>query len=303
MWNLGIVALLEGRLPAGWVGYERRFEVKGSVPERILGAPRWAGQPLEGKTLLLLAEQGLGDTIQFIRYAPVFTAAGARVTVECQPQLIRLCRSLQGVAEWILPPAAEQASPDYQLPLLSVPAVHGTDLSNIPSPGGYLRAGDDAVDSWREWLGQAAPGGRRVGISWAGNPNHRNDRNRSLPPALLSVLGEARRVEWISLQKGVDPPDSLPMRDAGRRIGDFADTAGLISNLDLVISVDTAVAHLTGALGRPVWILLPYAPDWRWMLERTDSPRYKSARLFRQPNPGDWRSVLGEVVQSLNAQP
>ncbi|MFN0100776.1 MAG: tetratricopeptide repeat protein [Bryobacteraceae bacterium] len=305
-WNTGIVALLTGDLQAGWKGYERRFDVKGSPVRRPFAAPQWRGEPLRGKTLLLHAEQGLGDTLQFIRYAPVFAAQGARVVVECQGALLPLLAGSNGVSEWFAAqrpaPGKNQSAPvdhlpftDYQLPLLSAPALAETTLDSIPSSNGYLHAPVEAAKRWEKWLRR--PGrGLRVGICWAGNPNHKNDRNRSIPPELLSELEAAVGVEWINLQKGHRMASSLEMRNAARELGDFADTAGLIENLDLVISVDTSVAHLAGALGKPVWVLLPFAPDWRWLLDRSDSPWYAGARLFRQAETGKWRRVLERVA-------
>lgn len=308
-WNLGIAALLSGDFRAGWAGYERRFDVKGATPRRAFHQPLWSGESLEGKTLLLHAEQGLGDTIQFIRYAPEFARRGARVLVECQAALLSLLRGMAGVAEWFAAPIADPARggpqpvdhlplTDYQIPFLSAPYLAETNLDSIPSPGCYLKASATACRRWEEWLGPP-DGVLRVGLVWAGNPNHKNDRNRSLPTRFLAELGGATGIEWISLQKGQSTPDSLSMRDAAPALTDFSDTAGLIANLDLVVSVDTSVAHLAGALGKPVWVLLPYAPDWRWMLEREDSPWYESMRLFRQNEPGAWPEVLQNVLRAL----
>jgi tetratricopeptide (TPR) repeat protein len=299
-WNAGLTALVTGDFANGWRGYEKRFDVKGAPPRRALPMPLWKGEALAGKSLLLHAEQGLGDTLQFVRYAPVFAAQGARVIVECQRSLIPLLAKSMPAVQWLAPQAdaALLPSADYQLPLLSTPAVAGTEIATIPFPEGYLRAPAEAVSRWGKWMGRSG-GLRRVGLCWAGNPNHKNDRNRSIPPEALSELAGAGGVEWVNLQKGRSEPDTLPMRNAAAELDDFADTAGLIENLDLVISVDTAVAHLAGALGRPVWVLLPFAPDWRWMLDRTDSPWYREARLFRQPATGQWRPVLRHVAMEL----
>ena len=299
-WNAGLASLVSGDFSNGWRGYERRFDVKGAAARRSLPVPLWTGQPLRGKSLLLHAEQGLGDTLQFIRYARVFAGQGAKVIVECQAALIPLLAASIPAAQWIASPAETSSLPtaDFQLPLLSAPAVAGTTIETIPFPEGYLRAPADAVSRWERWLGR--PSGRlRVGICWAGNPNHKNDRNRSIPWAALADLASLTDVEWVSLQKGRTPEAGLLMRDAAAGLGDFADTAGLIENLDLVISVDTSVAHLAGALGRPVWILLPFAPDWRWMLDRPDSPWYSRARLFRQAETGKWRPVVKDVAVAV----
>jgi len=308
-WNRGIAALLAGDFSDGWAGYERRFEVKGATPRRAFSQPEWRGEPLEGRSLLLHAEQGLGDTIQFVRYAPEFAKRGAKVIVECQFGLISLLRSLPGVSEWIAAPASEPGrsgpqpvdhlpATDFQLPFLSAPHVAQTTLDSIPSAEEYLHAPSEAVQRWSEWLGPRREA-IRVGLVWAGNPNHKNDRNRSIPVPHLEGLRSAVGVEWVNLQKGHAPPESMAMRDPAAVLADFADTAGLIANLDLVVSVDTSVAHLAGALGKPVWVLLPFAPDWRWMLYREDSPWYRSARLFRQRAPGAWPDLLREVAAEL----
>jgi tetratricopeptide (TPR) repeat protein len=299
-WNAGLASLITGDFSNGWRGYERRFDVKGAAARRSLPMPLWTGEALDGKSLLLHAEQGLGDTIQFIRYVPVFAAQGAQVVVECQAALLPFLAQSIPAAHFIAasPEGAAPPLADFHLPLLSAPALAGTAIDTIPFPAGYLRASADAVSRWGRWLGR--PRGRqRVGICWAVKPNHKHDRNRSIPSEALSELTEVAGVEWVSLQKGRTPGDVLPMRNAAAELGDFDDTAGLIENLDLVISVDTSVAHLAGALGRPVWILLPYAPDWRWMLDRTDSPWYDSARLFRQAEIGRWRPVLRNVAAAM----
>jgi len=309
-WNLGIVRLLTGDFLRGWAGYERRFGVKSAPGRRAFRTPLWNGEPLTGKSLLLHAEQGLGDTIQFVRYASIFQSQGARVTVECQPPLLTLLSNSAIAADWIAAPKLEPGStvvagvehlPDagYQLPMMSAPHRAGTTIKSIPFSNGYLHAPSEAIRRWRNWLGSETSA-LRAGICWAGNPNHKNDRNRSIPPELLSELEAANGVEWINLQKGSPSPASLIMRNAAVELEDFAQTAGLIENLDLVVAVDTSVAHLAGALGKTVWILLPFAPDWRWLLERSDSPWYSSARLFRQREAGKWRPVLKQVAEELS---
>jgi hypothetical protein len=214
----------------------------------------------------------------------VFAALGARVVVDCQPSLERLLAGMDGIAALGAAPEA-----DYHLPMLSAPALAGTIPDSIPLKSGYLRASEADAARWRARLG-AGDGRRRVGLVWAGNPNHRNDRNRSIPNDLVETLTGLEAVEWIPLQKGHEPAPGFT---------DFADTAGLIANLDMVISVDTSVAHLAGALGKPVWVLLPFAPDWRWMLGRDDSPWYAGARLFRQREIGAWAAVLAEVREAI----
>lgn len=311
-WNLGIAHLLEGEFASGWAGYEARFDVAGATPRRPFAAPVWRGEPLEGRSILFHAEQGLGDSLQFIRFAPLLAALGAEVHVECQPMLIPLLRQMEGVAGWhesvAVPPGRLQAAPvshlpacDFQLPFLSAPASLATTVETIPTPSGYLQAPEKSAENWRRHLGPRN-GRLRVGLVWGGNPNHKNDRNRSLNAALLPewtrLVNSVRPVEWVNLQKGRPAPEGLEFA-AIPEPGDFFETAGLLANVDLVISVDTSVAHLAGAMGRPVWILLPFAPDWRWMLDRTDSPWYNSARLFRQTAPGDWTGVLQQVASAL----
>jgi tetratricopeptide (TPR) repeat protein len=301
-WNLGIVSLLNGDLQSGWAGYEQRFDVPGATPRRAFATPLWRGESLTGKTLILHAEQGIGDTLQFVRYAPIFASQGARIVVECQTGLLPLLVGMEGVAVWVgarkdgsvdhLPAA------DFQLPLLSAPAITGTALDTIPLPEGYLHAPATSARKWKRWLG-APTRQLRVGVCWAGNPNHKNDMNRSISAPLLAMLEAVPTVEWVNLQKGHPMPAAPDMRNAARELHDFADTAGLIENLDLILSVDTSVAHLAGALGKPVWVMLPYAPDWRWMLDRSDSPWYAKARLFRQSERGNWIGVLREVAEAL----
>jgi hypothetical protein len=255
---------------------------------RAWSTPRWNGEVLPGQRLLIWAEQGLGDTLQFARYARLLARAGADVVLEVQPSLERLVRESLPDVEVI---AYGQSIPDHdaQVPLLSLPLILGTRLGSIPADVPYLSADPERVRAWAERLGP--PGGmRRVGLVWAGNREHKNDRRRSLEPDLLRPLAELPSIEWLRVQPGATPRPPLEMVDRTAELADFADTAALLMQLDLVITVDTSVAHLAGALGRPVWIMLPYEPDWRWLLERTESPWYPTARLFRQARPGDWSS-------------
>jgi hypothetical protein len=292
-----------GDLATGFALYEARFEdPRLGTPARSLPWPRWSGvEPLAGQRILLHAEQGLGDTLQFARYAPLVAARGARVVLEVPAPLAGLLRPLDGVSAVI---ARGNPLPvvDCHCPLGSLPLALGTTLATIPASIPYLHA--DAVDvaAW-----QAQPGDRRprVGLVWAGNRRHRNDRRRSLPLAALAPLA---RGPWqlVSLQKDLTLDDAQRLAgwqaiDAGPRLGDFAATAAALTALDLVVTVDTAVAHLAGALGRPAWVLLPHAPDWRWLLGRADSPWYPTLRLFRQPRPGDWARVVRQVADALVA--
>ncbi|MFM0290102.1 tetratricopeptide repeat protein [Paraburkholderia megapolitana] len=291
-----------GDFKAGWSEYEWRWhdaQLDGS--RREFAQPRWThGMPLEGKTILLYAEQGLGDTLQFCRYAPLVKALGAKVILEVPGDLTGLLASLDGVDTLIvrggpLPPF------DLHCPLLSLPLEFRTDFATIPADVPYLRADATRVEHWGKQLGpQRRP---RVGLVWSGNPLHLNDRNRSIGLTELSPLLDDA-FEWVSLQKVVRDEDrpalaASSIRDVSAQLGDFADTAALIELMDYVISVDTSVAHLAGALGRPLAVLLPHTPDFRWLLERDDSPWYPNARLFRQNEAGKWAPVVERLKAEL----
>ena len=303
--NLGVTQLLAGDLEAGFHNHEARWRVEPGLSEaRRFTQPLWLGEEdIAGKTLLLHAEQGFGDTLQFCRYAALATARGARVVLEVQPALKTLMRSLDGVAELV---AAGEPLPPFDLhcPMMSLPAAFATGLRTIPAPLAYLAAPAERLAAWAD---VAAPSPRlKVGVVWFGKPTHKNDRNRSLHlDLLLQALPED--VEVFSLQDRTRPRDEPTLADHPRiqrfegRLGDFADTAALAAAMDLVVSVDTSAAHLAAAIGRPTWVLLPFSPDWRWLLGRDDSPWYPSVRLLRQPAPGDWRSVMAELHAALAA--
>uniref|UniRef100_UPI00016ACDD7 tetratricopeptide repeat protein n=1 Tax=Burkholderia humptydooensis TaxID=430531 RepID=UPI00016ACDD7 len=293
-----------GDFEAGWAEYEWRWrdsQLDGS--RRDFAQPRWTrGMPIDGRTILLYHEQGLGDTLQFCRYVPRVKALGARVVVEAPVELKTLFATLDGVDALV---ARGEPLPPFDLhcPLLSLPLELRTDLSSIPADVPYLRADPVRVERWRMRLG--ASGQPRVGLVWSGNPLHVNDRNRSMTLAdLLPLLDD--RYDWVSLQKVMrddDRPalDASPVRFVGDELADFADTAALVEAMDAVISVDTSVAHLAGALGRPLAVMLPHTPDFRWLLDRDDSPWYPGARLFRQPEGGEWASVVERVRGALPA--
>jgi tetratricopeptide (TPR) repeat protein len=300
-----LVALTLGRFTEGWAGYEARWRT-GLLRDEAgrFTQPLWTGdEALAGRTLLLHAEQGAGDTLQFCRYAPLAAGRGARVILEVQPSLVRLLRTLPGVAQVI---ARGDALPPFDLhcPLMSLPRTFGTTLETIPATEPYLHA-DPA--GWRERL--AALPRPWIGVTWAGAARRgfpeleAIDRRRSMPLAALAPLGQVPGVTFVSLQLGeaaTQPrPDGLMLYDPTAELMDFADTAALVSALDLVITVDTAVAHLAGALGRPVWILNRFDACWRWLPHRDDSPWYPTARLFHQPQPGDWQSVVARVAAAL----
>jgi tetratricopeptide (TPR) repeat protein len=303
-WSYGALALLFGNHEEGWPALEARWGLSGAGkrPEPAeLGCPAWTGrEPIQGRTLLLLSEQGAGDTLQFMRYVPLLVRRGARVVLCAPPSIEQLVReSLQEcttVTHWQDAPRA-----DFHIPLMSLPLAMKTRLDSIPATVPYAHASAKLVDAWRRRLPAAR--GPRVGIVWSGNAGHTNDRNRSMP--LATLLGIAvPGVQLVSLQPEVRDRDVAAFRGSGvldvaSELRTFAETAALIQTLDLVISVDTSVAHLTGALGRPLWVLLPNRPDWRWMIDRNDSPWYPTARLFRQPSLGDWGPVVSEVRAAL----
>jgi len=306
--NVGLSQLVLGRLREGWPGYEWRWKFgEGVGRERSFVQPRWRGDsPLAGKTILLHAEQGLGDTIQFCRYAKPVAERGATVLLEVQPQLKALLSTLEGV-DRVLATGEELPPFDVHCPLLSLPLAFATELSTIPSPDGYLHR----VPSRAERASLLMPESRRagvprVGLVWSGNPHHRNDANRSIPlEQFASAL--VPDIEFVCLQNAFKPgdrraADRLPqIHFIEAALVDFEATAAVVAEMDLVISVDTSVAHLAAAMGKPTWILLPFNPDWRWLLQREDSPWYRSARLFRQSRRGDWGSALAKVHDGLRA--
>ena len=303
-WNQSLWSLLTGDFQRGWAEYEWRWKTK-QCPRRDFSQALWDGRPLEGRTILLHAEQGLGDTIQFVRYAALVKHRGGAVIVECPKPLLSLLRSCAGIDRLVgrgddLPPF------DVQAPLLSLPGVFRTSLETIPADVPYLFADPVLVEHWRGELGPIA--GSKIGIAWRGNPEHRNDRARSLSLSCFESLAGLPGIHLFSLQKGAgaeelqEVRDHFPVTDLGSRLGDFMDTAAVLRNLDLVIACDTAVAHLAGALGAGVWVALPFAPDWRWLLDRSDSPWYRTMRLFRQKTPEDWRRVFEEIKAALCAQ-
>ncbi|KWO87116.1 glycosyltransferase 9 family protein [Burkholderia ubonensis] len=295
--------LVEGDFARGWAEYEWRLRDPALARhDRAFAQPSWRGDaPLAGRTILIHAEQGFGDTLQFCRYVPHLAAQGARVVLEVPAPLRELVASLQGPAQVIA--RGESLPPfDCHCPLPSLPFALRATLPDVPRQTPYLHADPQRVRQWTERLGESRR--PRIGLAWAGNPEHRNDHNRSIDFALLAPLF-ALDVEWISLQKAVTARDdallaNAPVRRCGDELGDFADTAALVRSLDLVISVDSAVAHLAGALGHPVWVLLPDPPEWRWLRDRDDSRWYPDARLFRQAVAGRWASVIDAVCAALD---
>jgi tetratricopeptide (TPR) repeat protein len=295
-WNLSLALLQAGNFEQGWKEYEWRLKVK-EFSHRISAEPLWDGSEMAGQTILLQAEQGFGDTIQFIRYASLVAQRSAKVIVSCQNELASLLRTVDGVNHVA---GYHEQLPDFDryCPLLSLPLIFHTTHEGIPAQVPYIRVDSPSVKKWKTKIG-VQDSEITIGLVWAG----REQRSCSLE--IFSPLSHVDSVTFYSLQKGEaaeqakNPPDGMKLIDYTEDIHDFSDTAALMENLDLVIAVDTAVAHLAGALGKPVWTLLPFVPDWRWLLNRDDSPWYPTMRLFRQPSPGDWQSVIEEVTGEL----
>lgn len=321
-YNLALTQLRLGDWQNGWPRYEARWRFREvHRTPRLFTQPRWRGQQLYGERILLHAEQGLGDTIQFCRYASLVAARGGLPILQVQSPVERLLRSLavvrSGCAQIALLGTATPAF-DYECPLMSLPAVFGTTIETVPSPGAYLAADPEAAQQKLEALPSRYPG-LRVGLAWAGNPRYKADRQRSMHLRTLLPLLTKVRVNWLSLQKGdaatqLSQPVSEPLNDSAdatdmqcgfniqdgsSRDRDLAETAALMATLDLVVTTDTSIAHLAGAMALPVWILLPHLADWRWMQQIETTPWYPTARLFRQPAPGDWHSVFDRVTAEL----
>ncbi len=309
-WNRAMLRLLQGDLVEGWPEYEWRLKQSGFI-RRNLAEPRWDGEPLDGRTILLYAEQGVGDTLQFIRYVPLVKARGGKVVVECQAAILLLVASVQGI-DSVAAQGGRLPAFDVQAPLLSMPGIFETSLATIPADVPYLQTDPKVVERWRNELEQDDHSQMRrfrIGIAWQGNPHHKLDRQRSMPLTSFAPLAAVGRVQLISLQygAGTDQLRSLagqfPVLDLESRLGDasesFGNIAGIMKNLDLVISCDSAIAHLAGALGVPTWVALPVARDWRWLLERADSPWYPGMRLFRQTEAGRWGDVFERMAGEL----
>jgi tetratricopeptide (TPR) repeat protein len=305
--NLALSLLWAGDYENGWREHEWRWQSTGftSAP-RDLSQPVWDGSTdPAGRSILIHAEQGFGDTLQFVRYAPLLAPRGAKVIVESQPQVTRLLRSLPGVDKVV---SRGDALPEFDLrvAMMSLPYAFRTTLETVPTNIPYLTPDLNDVERWRSRVEKEEdPGQLKLGLAWAGNPNRALDTTRSIALKQFAPLADVPGVRLYSLQKLLGSeqvataPASMRTIDYTSELNDFADTAALIANLDLVASIDSAVAHLAGAMGKPVWVVLPFAGGWRWLTDRTDSPWYPTARLFRQPTPGDWTSVIHALVEAL----
>lgn len=307
--NLAMIRLRNGDFKNAWPEYEWRLKLRNApLPDKPFAQPRWRGEHFAGKTLLIYFEQGYGDAIQFIRYIPRVAERGGTVWLVVLKELVRLFEGFPGIARVWEP--GDVPPFHLQCPLLNLAYIFGTDANNIPAAESYLRADPSLLEKWHRLTHEALASkgldkpAKKIGICWSGRPTHASDRTRSIDPSLLAPLANAGNAVFLSLQKhGPDRANQAPPLDrwidVTDSLTDFAETAALISCLDLVVTVDTAVAHLAGALGKPTWLMLAYVPDWRWMLNRADSPWYPSLRLYRQPRLGDWKSVIDRVFYDL----
>ena len=306
--NLSIIYLLKGNLKEGWEKYKYRLLKQDIVKSFNLNypdfsQPYWDGSEIKGKTILLCSEQGFGDTIQFIRYVPMVLKKCDKIIVACQEELIPLIQLINGIQQ-VVAQGKQLPDFDFHCPLLNLPSVFNTTLETVPATIPYIANDPQKVLKWHERL-QSDSAKLKIGLCWAGSPTHKNDRNRSIPLNMFSMLGEMESISFYSLQKGKgaeqanNTPDGMDIVDYTNDLNDFSETAALIENLDLIISVDTSIAHLAGALGKPVWTLLPFMPDWRWLLDRTDTPWYPTMRLFRQSSIGDWSKVMISIKDAL----
>jgi Flp pilus assembly protein TadD len=301
--GLGATLLMLGDLPRGFAEWEWRWLKPDYETQRYPGVPRWDGSNLAGKRILLMVEQGYGDVFQFSRYAPLLKARGATVLMEVVPDIHRLMSTVAGVDQLVM---AGLAAPQVDLvtPLLSVPLWYRTTLETIPAKVPYMTADARLVESFAAKYFRNDPN-LKVGLVWAGRPTHANDHHRSITLNALAPLAEVPGVSFYSLQKGeaarqvLTRPPGMNLIDLSPTLTDFNWTAAAIAGLDLVICVDTAVCHLAGALGKPAWVLVPFIPDWRWLLDRDDTPWYPTLRLFRQKTRNDWAPVIARVREAL----
>ncbi|KPK36745.1 MAG: hypothetical protein AMK70_01080 [Nitrospira bacterium SG8_35_1] len=309
-YSRGMVLLTQGRLSEGWKEYEWRLrskEISRDIGYKQGKTPEWDGSPLDGKTILIVSEQGAGDHIQFARYIPMVKERGGRVVFESRYNLIRLFEGYEGIDILLeeSPNIESDTNPDVRIQLLSLPLLFGTRLDTIFADVPYLKVDTETSGKWKSRIDSNL---FKVGLVWSGNSYHKNDHNRSCKLSDFAPLTDIPGSTFYSLQKGgkrenkEELPNGMHIVDIGKDLHDFYDTAAAIENLDLVISVDTAVVHLAGALGKPVWTLLPFVPDWRWMLDRNDTPWYPTMRLFRQTILRDWTSVIKQVSHELEKE-
>jgi len=303
--HLAHALLTTGDLAQGWIENQWRWKSCDSDPRRNFTQPLWNAARRDARSVLLTTDQGIGDTLQFVRYASMMNDRCETVLLQCHAELVSVLQGVAGVSA-VFPHGATLPDFDAHFPLLSLPRVFATTLETIPAHVPYLAADPNRAAAWAAKLAQDRR--LKIGLVWAGNPTHKNDRNRSIPLAALAPLSRIPGAVFVSLQKGSPAgqapslPDGMMLMDYTADLHDFADTAALIANLDLVISVDTAVVHLAGAMAKPVWTLLPFVADWRWFLNRTDSPWYPTMRLFRQPAAGDWSAVVSDVAGALHSR-
>jgi hypothetical protein len=296
--NLALTLMRAGRLQEGFDEYEWRWKVQQFAEQhRQFSQPLWCGEPLEGRRILIYGEQGAGDAIQFVRYAPLVREAAGDVMIEVLPHLERLMGWMDGRYP-IVNALTKDVQFDLQCPMMSLPKRFGTELDSIPAPARF----SIPADVQAKWTNRLRTGRKNMGVVWAGNPKHPNDRDRSLSAPSFLPLTRLAGIQYWSLQVGppaADTPDGVV--NLAEELTDFGETAAAISALDLVITVDTAVAHLAGSLGKPVWLLAAYTSDWRWLLDREDTPWYPSMKIFRQQRPGDWSDVIDRVVRLLRS--
>ncbi|MBU3913810.1 MAG: tetratricopeptide repeat protein [Nanoarchaeota archaeon] len=297
-WNRSLILLLQGKFKEGWSDYEYRFKKQNPTDSRKYQKPEWDGSPLVGKRILVISEQGYGDNIQFVRYLPLIKKQSAHIILECKDNLKALLEDSDSIDEFTEKENYSKIKFDFYIHLMSLPRVFNTDLNTIPNKTPYLKSNSELVSKFKENITSDK---FKIGISWAGNPNQEEDKNRSARFEKFKILKEIPEIQLYSLQKGesssqLDDPD---ITNLSPDINNFADTAAIIENLDLIISIDTSIAHLAGALGKPVWTLLSFIHDWRWLLNRNDSPWYPNMRLFRQKEKGNWDSLFQEVKIEL----
>jgi Tfp pilus assembly protein PilF len=294
LWNC---LLLSGRLKEGFAAYEGRFSL-GMIGRRSLPYPNWNGEFAMGLRLFVHAEQGFGDILQMSRYIPLLAKKGVVVTLECFAAITPLLQDVLGVERLVLPDAKLPRDIDAEISIMSLPHRFSTELESIPADIPYIFPDAEKADEWKEKLGD----GFKIGLVWQGNPAFPNDAKRSFPLAAMAELLAAPKVRFFGLQKehGREQMAEFPqITDLGPLLHDFSETAAVMANLDLLITCDTGLAHLAGAMGKKVWLALPYEPDWRWMAKRSDSPWYPSMRLFRQPAEGEWGTVFAEMINNL----